>query len=77
MAVDHGFRILSRPRGYFAGTLPGLDAGYLRPRYDGALLVQNKGRDVLWEFLGTGGEPNEVLDTIDALYRRSRHAGIR
>jgi hypothetical protein len=35
------------------------------------LLVQNEGGDVLWEFLRTGGERNEVLDTIDALYRRS------
>jgi multiple sugar transport system substrate-binding protein len=72
--VDSGANELSCS--YFADTLPGLEAGYLRPRYDGALLVQNKGSDFLWEFLGTGGEPNEVLDTIDALYRRSRHAGI-
>jgi len=67
--VDGGANELSS--GYFEETLPGLDEGYLRPRYDGALLVQNEGGDVLWEFLRTGGERNEVLDTIDALYRRS------
>ena len=37
--------------GYFGDTLPGLDAGYLRPRYDGALLVQNDGGTMVWESL--------------------------
>lgn len=57
--------------GYFEETLPGLDAGYLRPRYDGALLVQNEGGEMLWEFLRTGGEPDDLLDRLDALYRQS------
>lgn len=59
--------------GFFADTLPSLDDGYLRPRYDGALLVQNKGGDTMWGFLRSGGDPNQLLDTIDALYRQSRH----
>jgi multiple sugar transport system substrate-binding protein len=61
--------------GYFADTLAGLDAGYLRPRYDGALLVQNEGGDLVWRFLQSDGDANNLLDTIDALYRRSRDAG--
>ena len=61
----------SSPAGYFADTLPGLDAGYLRPRYDGALLVQNDGGDMVWEFLRSGGDPSDLLDRLDALYRRS------
>jgi multiple sugar transport system substrate-binding protein len=56
---------------YFADTLPGLDAGYLRPRYDGALIVQNEGGDMVWEALCSGGDPSELLDRLDALYRRS------
>ena len=56
---------------YFADTLPGLDAGYLRPRYDGALLVQNDGGDMVWESLRSGGDPSDLLDRLDALYRRS------
>jgi multiple sugar transport system substrate-binding protein len=56
---------------YFADTLPGLDAGYLRPRYDGALLVQNEGGERVWEFLRSGGDPDVLLDRLDALYRRS------
>jgi multiple sugar transport system substrate-binding protein len=56
---------------YFADTLPGLDAAYLRPRYDGALLVQNDGGNMVWESLRSGGDPSDLLDRLDALYRRS------
>jgi multiple sugar transport system substrate-binding protein len=56
---------------FFADTLPGLDAGYLRPRYDGALLVQNEGGEAMWEFLRAGGDAAGLLDRLDALYRRS------
>jgi multiple sugar transport system substrate-binding protein len=57
--------------GFFRDTLPGLDAGYLRPRYDGQLMVQNEGGDMTWDFLQTGGDPAAFLDRLDALYRRS------
>jgi multiple sugar transport system substrate-binding protein len=57
--------------GFFADTLPGLDAGYLRPRYDGALLVQNDGGELTARFLRDGGDPNAFLDELDDLYRRS------
>ncbi len=57
--------------GYFRDTLPGLDAGYLRPRYDGALLLQNTGGDLTCEHVRTGGDPTPLLDTLDDLYRRS------
>ena len=56
---------------YFADTLPGLDAGYLRPRYDGTLLVQNGGGAMVWESLRSGSDPSDLLDRLDALYRRS------
>jgi multiple sugar transport system substrate-binding protein len=56
---------------FFRDTLPGLDAGYLRPRYDGQLIVQNEGGNITWEFLRTGGDVNALLDRLDALYRRS------
>ncbi len=56
---------------YFGDTLPGLDAGYLRPRYEGALLVQNDGGTMVWESLRSGGDPSDLLDRLDALYRRS------
>jgi multiple sugar transport system substrate-binding protein len=59
-------------RGFFQDTLPGLDAGYLRPRYDGALVVQNDGADITWEFIRNGGgDVDQLLDRLDALYRGS------
>ena len=58
--------------GFFRDTLPGLDAGYLRPRYDGQLLVQNEGGDIMWQHLRHGGDPDRLLDRLDDLYRRSR-----
>jgi multiple sugar transport system substrate-binding protein len=63
--------------GFFADTLPGLDAGYLRPRYDGAVLVQGEGGDSVRKFLRDGGDPNSLLDTLDDLYRRSQDADKR
>jgi multiple sugar transport system substrate-binding protein len=58
--------------GFFRATLPGLDAGYLRPRYDGALLVQNDGADLIWAFIRDGGgDVDQLLDRLDALYRAS------
>jgi multiple sugar transport system substrate-binding protein len=57
--------------GYFRDTLPGLDLGYLRPRYDGQLLVQNDGGDATCEHLRRGGSRDALLDQLDQLYRRS------
>jgi multiple sugar transport system substrate-binding protein len=62
--------------GFFRDTLPGLDAGYLRPRYDGALIVQNEGGDITRDHLQVGGDRNALLDRLDDLYRRSL-SGIR
>jgi multiple sugar transport system substrate-binding protein len=60
--------------GYFRETLPGLDAGYLRPRYDGALLLQNEGGDRVREHLRAHGDADALLDELDELYRRSLDA---
>ena len=51
--------------------MPGLDAGYLRPRYDGAVVVQNEGGDITWQSLRQGGDVNDLLDRLDDLYRES------
>jgi multiple sugar transport system substrate-binding protein len=56
---------------FFRDTLPGLDAGYLRPRYDGQTIVQNEGGDIFYAHLRDRGDRTALLDTLDALYRRS------
>ena len=69
--------------GFFRDTLPGLDAGYLRPRYDGQLMVQNEGGDITWELPQDRRRPGRAARparrALPALARRhacltTRHA---
>lgn len=56
--------------GFFSDTLGALDAAYLRPRDRGFVAVQARGGELLHEFLvGEGGDPDGVLDALDALHR--------
>ena len=57
--------------GFFADTLPALDAAYLRPRFDGFLGLQERAGDLVLRWLRVGGEPDRVLEDLDALYRAS------
>ncbi len=56
---------------FFFDTLPGLDAGYLRPRYLGYMHVQETSGQIINRFLAEGGEIDAVLDQLDDLYRHS------
>jgi multiple sugar transport system substrate-binding protein len=63
--------------GFFADTLPGLDAAYLRPRYDGVLGFQETGGEALHAWLDGDGDAGSVLDELDERYRRSRRSDER
>jgi multiple sugar transport system substrate-binding protein len=63
--------------GFFADTLPGLDAAYLRPRYDGVLRFQETGGRLIHAWLNDGGEAGAVLDELDERYRGSQRADER
>jgi multiple sugar transport system substrate-binding protein len=63
--------------GFFADTLPALDAAYLRPRYDGILGLQEAGGEMIHACLNGGGDAGSVLDELDEGYRRSRLADER
>jgi multiple sugar transport system substrate-binding protein len=63
--------------GFFSSTLPALDAAYLRPRDDGFLGFQDTAGDLVHGFLRDGGEPDDVLDRIDAAYRASRVSEVQ
>jgi multiple sugar transport system substrate-binding protein len=63
--------------GFFADTLPGLDAAYLRPRHDGILRFQETGGELIHGWLNARGEAGAVLDELDERYRRSRRADER
>ena len=56
---------------FFADTLSTLDNAYLRPRHDGYIRVQDEACLLLHRFLKNGGQPDAVLDQMDALYRQS------
>lgn len=57
---------------YFYTTLPAMERGYMRPRYDGYLYFQDHAGDPIREFLmKKHGSPVSVLAAIDQLYRES------
>jgi len=56
---------------YFESTLPALQRGYVRPRYNGYLHFQDNAGEPLQQFLLHGGSPEKVLRDLNALYRRS------
>lgn len=63
--------------GFFADTLPALDAAYLRPRYGGVLGFQEAGGQLIHAWLRDGGDAGAVLDELDERYRESLRAGDR
>jgi multiple sugar transport system substrate-binding protein len=58
--------------GYFAATLPALDRAFLRPRYSGYLDFQDHAGSYVQNYMRNGGNPGQVLDELDRLYRDSR-----
>jgi multiple sugar transport system substrate-binding protein len=57
---------------YFYTTLPAMERGYMRPRYDGYLYFQDHAGDPIREFLmKKRGSPGSTLATLDQLYRES------
>lgn len=61
--------------GYFRATLPGLDAAWLRPRYDGFLDVQDRAGDLVHRYLVDGGDPFDVVDRLEDIVAETRGAG--
>ncbi len=54
--------------GFFRDTLETLDCVYRRPRHDGYIAFQDAACDLLHHFLTSRGDPNRVLDQLEALY---------
>jgi multiple sugar transport system substrate-binding protein len=61
--------------GFFSSTLGALDDAYLRPRYDGFLRFQDEAGAAIHAFVRDGGDPDAVLDDLDARYRASLLTG--
>lgn len=58
---------------FFMDTLDTIDSAYLRPRYNGWIHVQDTACVILHQFVREGGNPDTVLDKLDALYGKSRN----
>lgn len=57
---------------HFADTLPSLDGAFLRPRYPGYVAFQDRAGEPIHTYVSEGGDPDNVLDTLNRLYRESR-----
>jgi multiple sugar transport system substrate-binding protein len=64
-------RINSITHDYFKNTLPALERAFLRPRYSGHMYFQDHAGDVVRDYLMNGGNEEQVLQVIDALYVKS------
>ncbi|QNK55288.1 ABC transporter substrate-binding protein [Paenibacillus sp. PAMC21692] len=60
-----------RTNQYFINTLPALDRAYMRPRYSGYFHFQDRAGDVVRDYIMHGGNPLQVLQQLDRLYRES------
>jgi multiple sugar transport system substrate-binding protein len=60
---------------FFASTYEALEEAYLRPRYDGFLGFQDRAGDLVHGYLREGGDPDAMLDRLDAAYRASLGVG--
>ncbi|MFD0714527.1 ABC transporter substrate-binding protein [Paenibacillus sp. GCM10027626] len=64
-----------RSHHYFANTLPALERAYMRPRYSGYFHFQDHAGDVVRDYIRGGGDPLQVLEQMDRLYRESLEEG--
>lgn len=56
---------------FFKNTLPALDRAYMRPRYNGYLIFQDRAGLPLYHFLLEGGSPKQVLKEMNMIYQES------
>ena len=56
---------------YFKNTLPALERAFLRPRYSGHMYFQDHAGDVVRDYLMNGGNEEQILEIMNALYIKS------
>lgn len=57
---------------FFKNVLPTMENGFVRPRYNGYLHFQDHAGDPIQAYLMNGGNPKEVLETINKMYIESQ-----
>ena len=56
--------------GFYQGTLPVIDASWLRPRYPGYVPFQSVAGEIVTGYLRDGASPEATLDELDVTQRR-------
>jgi multiple sugar transport system substrate-binding protein len=64
-------RINQLTHDYFKNTLPALERAFLRPRYAGHMYFQDHAGDVVRDYLMNGGNEEQILEVMNALYVKS------
>lgn len=62
---------------YYRQTLPALDRAYLRPRYPGYLYFQDRAGGIIHAYVKDDGDPADVMEQLNQLYRNSMEGGVR
>lgn len=60
-----------RTMNFFKDTLLALERSYVRPRYSGYMHVQDHAGDLVKAYMANGGDPQQVLERMNRLYRES------
>ena len=68
-------RVNAEAPGFFAATLPSLDAATLRPRHDGFLAWQDRAGAAICRHLARGGGRQVLLGELDQISEETRPAG--
>lgn len=61
--------------GFFSGTLAAVEHAYLRPRFPGWNIFQEKAGDLLHDAFDRGLSPNQIADGLERLFCAEFHAG--
>jgi len=59
-------------QGFFADTLPTLQAAFLRPRYNGFMAFQDQAGAAIHAWLREGGSGEALIDRLNQIYRATR-----
>jgi multiple sugar transport system substrate-binding protein len=63
--------------GFFARTTASIETAYVRPRYPGYVVFQERGGEVIGDYLRQHGDTRKALEQIDVLYRSTLREGMQ
>jgi multiple sugar transport system substrate-binding protein len=67
-------RVNEQSANFFKSTLKTLDNSFLRPRYNGYMHFQDNAGVVIQKYLKDGGNPSDVLTSLNKIYIESKNS---